>query len=161
MQFGERAKYDLYRGSGRKVSAEEALSIAVTAGNSGLVPVVTNVASVEGLDFICFCCGCCCLVINPGLRVGALDKILSPSRFVSTVDPDTCNACGECEEGCPVDAIAMPADTGLAVVDRDKCLGCGACVLACPVDGGLVMELLRPPEFIPDENIGASSLLHM
>jgi electron transport complex protein RnfB len=159
MQFGKRAEYDLYRSSGRKVSADEAVAVAARAGYSGLVPTVGNVSKLEELDFICFCCGCCCLVINPGLRVGGLQKILAPSRFVSTVDAELCNACGECAERCAVDAIAVKDDEGIAVVDRDKCLGCGACVLACPVDGGLAMEVVRPPEFIPENGFGPSSIL--
>lgn len=161
MQFGARAEYDLYRGSGRKVSADEALSIAQTAGQSGLVPTVSNVANVAGLDFICFCCGCCCLVINPGLRVGALDKILAPSRFVSTVDADTCNGCGECVQQCCVDAIAVNEAAGTATVDREKCLGCGACVLACPFESGIVMEEIRSPEFVPESNPITSILMQM
>ncbi len=161
MQFATRAEYDLYRGSGRKVSADEALSIALTAGNSGLVPTVSNVANVDGLDFICFCCGCCCLVINPGVRVGALDKILAPSRFASIIDPDTCNGCGECVQQCCVDAIAVNEAEGTAVVDRDKCLGCGACVVACPLDGGITMEEVRPPDFIPETNPLTSILMQM
>ncbi len=161
MQFSTRAEYDLYRGSGRKVSVDEALAIALTAGDSGLVPTVSNVANVNALDFICFCCGCCCLGINPGLRVGALQKILAPSRYVSSVDSDLCNACGECAQRCVVSAIEVKDDEGVAVVDRDKCLGCGACVLACPLDGGLTMEAVRPPDFIPETNPMTSILMQM
>jgi len=159
MQFARRAEYDIFRGSGRKVSAEEAIAIAAEAGNSGLVPTVSNLSKLNELDFICFCCGCCCLVINPGLRVGGLQKILAPSRFVSTVDADVCNACGECAQRCAVDAIAVKDEGWVAVVDRDKCLGCGACVLACPLDGGITMEAIRPPEFIPEVGFGPSSIL--
>lgn len=166
MQFGRRAEYDLYRGSGRKVSAEEAMAVAREAGNAGLVPTVTNVANTQGLEFICFCCGCCCLVINPGLRVGGLDKILAPSRFVSRVREDQCNGCAMCVDQCCVDAIEMREVAGRrepqAVVVEEKCLGCGACVLACPVDGGITMEPVRPPEFIPETIYGPSSVLsHM
>ncbi len=160
MQFAGRAEYDIERGSGRKVSAQEAVAIAAAAGESGLVPTVSNVSQVDLLDFICFCCGCCCLVINPGLRVGAVQKILAPSRFVSTVDAEVCNGCGECAQRCAVEAITVNDDAGAAVVDREKCLGCGACVLACPLDGGMTMEVVRPPEFIPETNF-ATSILHL
>jgi electron transport complex protein RnfB len=161
MQFGRRAEYDLYRSSGRKVSADEAIAIALQAGDSGLVPTVTNVSVLEGLEFICFCCGCCCLIINPGLRVKALDKILNPSRFVAKIDAELCNACGDCVQRCCVDAIQVQKDTVKAVIDRDRCLGCGACVSACPFEGGLTMELARPPEFIPESIFGPSVLVHM
>lgn len=161
MQFGERAQYDLYRGSGRKVSAEEAIAIAAHAGNTGLVPTVGNTAQMDGLDFICFCCGCCCLVINPGRRVGAVQNILAPSRFVSTVDEAACNGCGECAARCCIEAIKTDTVAATVVVDRERCLGCGACVLACPIDGALVMEAVRPPAFIPETNFGPTSILHM
>jgi Na+-translocating ferredoxin:NAD+ oxidoreductase RNF subunit RnfB len=164
MQFARRAEYDLYRESGRKVSAEVALAVARTAGDSGLVPTVTNVANVDGLDFICFCCGCCCLVINPGLRIGALDKILAPSRFVAQTNEEACNGCGDCVEQCAVSAIEMREVGGLsepkAFIVADRCLGCGACVPACPMEGGLTLELVRPPEFVPKELFGPSSILH-
>ncbi len=165
LQFARRAEYDLYRGSGRKVSADEAMAVALKAGESGLVPTVTNVANVDGLDFICFCCGCCCLIINPGVTVGKLDKILAPSRFIAKVDTDRCNSCAECVEQCCVDAITMTelatSDDERAVIDADKCLGCGACAPVCPQEGALVMELIRPPDFIPETLFGPSSILHM
>jgi Pyruvate/2-oxoacid:ferredoxin oxidoreductase delta subunit len=161
MQFAGRAEYDLYRRSGRKVTADEAIAIAATAGSSGLVPTVSNTSKIDALDFICFCCGCCCLVINPGLRVGGLLNILAPSRFVSSIDAETCNGCAECVERCCVGAIAAGVVDGPVVVDRDKCLGCGACVLACPFEGGITMQLVRPPAFIPETDFGPSSILHM
>jgi electron transport complex protein RnfB len=159
MQFAKRAEYDLFRGSGRKVSVDEAIAIAAQAGNTGLVPTVSNLSDLNQLDFICFCCGCCCLVINPGVRVGGLQRILAPSRYVSTVDADLCNTCGECAERCVVNAITVSEAACVMVVDRDKCLGCGACVLACPVEGGIAMEVARPPEFIPEAGLGPSSIL--
>jgi ferredoxin len=159
MQFAERAEYDLYRSSGRKVSADEATVIAAQAGNSGLVPTVGNTAQLDGLDFICFCCGCCCLVINPGRRVGQVQNILAPSRFLGTVDPEACDGCKKCVERCAVDAIVAGEAAETVVVDRNKCLGCGACVLACPIEGALTMEPVRPPEFIPQTNF-MTSILH-
>jgi NAD-dependent dihydropyrimidine dehydrogenase PreA subunit len=165
MQFSTRAEYDLYRGSGRKVSADEAMEVALKAGDSGLVPTVTNISKVDGLDFICFCCGCCCLVINPGLRVGKLDKVLAPSRYLPEVDNAKCNACAECVEQCCVDAVTMQKVAGFdderAVIDESKCLGCGACVPVCPEAGALVMKQVRPAEFIPEVLFGADSVLHM
>ena len=54
MQFKGRAEFDQYRGSGRNVSVDEAVSIAMTAVGSGLVPTVTNISRIDDLDFICF-----------------------------------------------------------------------------------------------------------
>jgi NAD-dependent dihydropyrimidine dehydrogenase PreA subunit len=165
MQFGRRAKYDLYRDSGRKVSADEAKSIALKAGDAGLIPTVTNMSRMEALEFICFCCGCCCLVIDPARRVGVVDKILAPSRFLSKVDYAKCDGCEKCPMRCRVDAIEMKEVPGFegkkAVVDTDKCLGCGACVPRCPIAGAMWMDLIKPPEFIPETIFGPSSVLHM
>lgn len=159
MQFGKRAEYDLYRGSGRKVSADEAIQIARKAGNSGLVPTVTNMANLKALDFICFCCGCCCLVINPGLRTGKLDNVMAPSRFVATVHE--CDGCGDCPKQCCVGAIELQAGSGVAVIDRAKCLGCGACVPVCKMGAPITMDVVRPPEFIPETFAGPSVVGHM
>jgi NAD-dependent dihydropyrimidine dehydrogenase PreA subunit len=164
IQFGRRAEYDLYRGSGRKISASEAVEVALEAAQSGLVPTVTNMSDMQALDFICFCCGCCCLVIDPASKVGALDKILAPSRFTARVDNDKCDGCKKCPMVCAVDAIEMKDLPGYAeqraVIDADKCLGCGACVPKCPIEGALTMELVRLPEFIPETLLGPSSVLH-
>ena len=164
LQFTRRAEYDLYRGSGKKVSADEAIAIAREAGSSGLLPTVTNISSMQSLDFICFCCGCCCMVLDPALRVGAVDKILAPSRFLTKVDNDKCSGCEKCPKWCFVDAIEMQQVAGYekprAIIDPEKCLGCGVCVARCPDEGAMVLELVKPPEFVPETLFGPSSILH-
>ncbi len=153
MQFKTRAEYDLFRGSGRKVSADEAVSIALMAVGAGLMPTVTNVSATEGLEFICFCCGCACLVLDPALRGDNLPKILSPSRFEVKINYEACNGCRHCVPRCHVGAIEMKPmpgyNTVIAVLDPDKCVGCGVCDLAC-VPGAITMELVRKPESIPE-----------
>ena len=66
---------------------------------------------------------------------------------------------------CAFDAIEMQDLPGYAepraVIDAVKCVGCGACVPKCPIEGALTMELVRPPEFIPETLTGPSSVLHM
>jgi electron transport complex protein RnfB len=165
IQFGRRAEYDLYRGSGRKISAAEATEAALEAAASGLVPTVTNMSVMQALEFICFCCGCCCLVLNPAARVKATDKILAPSRFTAKVDNEKCDGCKKCPMRCAFDAIEMRDLPGYAepraVIDSAKCVGCGACVPKCPIEGALTLELVRPPEFIPETLTGPSSVLHM
>ena len=165
IQFGKRAEYDLYRGSGRKISADEAIAVAKRAGESGLVPTVTNMSRMEVIDFICFCCGCCCLIIDPARRVNALQKILAPSRFLSVVDEELCDGCGKCPKRCPVDAIQMEEALGFdeekAVIDADQCVGCGACIPACPIDGAMRMDEIRTRDFVPEKLSGPSSVLHM
>lgn len=64
------------------------------------------------------------------------------------IDPAKCKECGKCAQACPynaiadlmrpckrscpVDAITMDEETGLAVIDESKCIQCGACVHSCP-----------------------------
>jgi ferredoxin len=162
MQFKGRAEFDLYRGSGRKVSAEEAVSIALTSVGAGLVPTVTNISLTDNLEFICFCCGCGCMVIDPGLKTGSLPNILSPSRFEAEISLDACNGCRHCVPRCQFGAIDMKPvpghDTIKAVLDPEKCLGCGVCELAC-VPNAIKMAEERPKDFIP-EGIKDEEILH-
>ena len=162
MQFKSRAEYDLYRGSGRKVNADEAVSIALTSVGAGLVPTVTNVSILDKLEFICFCCGCACLVIDPGLKANSLSKILSPSRYEAKVNYVACNGCRHCEMRCQFGAIEMKPvpghDSIKAVLDPDKCLGCGVCELAC-VPAAIKMEEIRPEGFMP-EGVADEEILH-
>ncbi len=51
--------------------------------------------------------------------------------MVVNIDEDTCIACGQCEEECPVDALVVEE---VAEVDEDTCIDCGNCVDVCPVD---------------------------
>jgi ferredoxin len=163
MQFKARAEYDLFRGSGRKVSTDEAVTVALTAVGAGLIPTVTNISATENLEFICFCCGCACLVLEPTLKAGNLSKILSPSRFEARINNEACNGCRHCVPRCQVGAIEMKPipgyDTIKAVLDPDKCVGCGVCDLAC-VPGAITMDLVRKPEFIP-ETITDESVVHL
>jgi anaerobic carbon-monoxide dehydrogenase iron sulfur subunit len=66
-----------------------------------------------------------------------------PSRSVIRVNvfdeqasyaPYTCFQCDEawCMTACPVNAIAINADTGAKVVLEKICVGCSLCVIACP-----------------------------
>jgi ferredoxin/biotin operon repressor len=162
-QFGRRAEYDLYRGSGRKVSADEAISISMKAGKSGLVPTVTNISPMVGLEFICYCCGCACLVLNPTIRAGKVHQAVASSRFLVKIDNDLCDGCGDCVPWCGFDAIEMKkvsgSETQKAVIDAEKCVGCGVCVLKCP-PGAMKMELVRPPDSIPETIAGPSSIVH-
>ncbi len=162
MQFKGRAEFDLYRGSGRKVSADEAFSIAMTSLGAGLVPTVTNISLTDNLEFICFCCGCACMVLDPGLKVGSLPKILSPSRFEAEINVEACNGCKYCVSRCQFSAIDMKPVPGhdviKAVLDPEKCYGCGVCELAC-VPGAIKMVEDRPQDFIP-EGVKDEEILH-
>ncbi len=163
IQFGRRAEYDLFRSSGRKISADEAIALSLMAEESGLVPMVTNLSVTERLEFICYCCGCCCVVLNPGLRANTIDKILAPSRFLAKVDDEKCSGCGDCVPRCYFNAIEMTDrphfDKAWIVIDEGKCIGCGLCGLVCELEA-ITQEMVRPPEFVPETISGPSVVLH-
>lgn len=64
------------------------------------------------------------------------------------IDPTKCRECGKCSQACPynaiadlmrpckrscpVDAITMDPETGLAVINEEKCIECGMCIHSCP-----------------------------
>ncbi len=133
------------------------------AGKSGLVPTVTNVSPMEALEFICYCDKCACLVLNPTIRAGKVHQAVASSRFLVKVDKDLCDGCGDCVPWCFFDAIEIKkvgvSGTAKAVINADKCVGCGVCVLKCP-PGAMTMDLVQPPEFIPQTIAGPSSIVH-
>lgn len=163
VQFGRRAEYDLYRNGGRKISADEAISIGLEAEAAGLMPNVTNIRAMEALEYICYCCGCACMVLDPTLRTGKVHDVLASSRFLVKVDNDACDGCEDCVRWCYFGAIEMKklpgADTPKAVIVAQKCVGCGLCVPKCG-PRAMTMEVVRPPEFIPETISGPSSIVH-
>lgn len=45
---------------------------------------------------------------------------------------DKCEACGDCVDECPVEAISEGSP--IYVIDADTCVDCGTCAEVCPVD---------------------------
>ncbi|WP_319548937.1 EFR1 family ferrodoxin [Desulfogranum marinum] len=69
--------------------------------------------------------------LSPALRADAAGKNLAAakaSRPPLAANPDTCTACGTCEECCPVQAITM----GNVPIIGDLCVLCMQCVQQCP-----------------------------
>ena len=146
IQFNASARYNIKRGTGKKIDREEAKRIAADAEAHNLVHMVDNRAGVG--NFLCNCCNDCCAIIVPYLKGGALRPILAPSRYTSRFAPGTCAMCALCEDVCPVRALKLDEEKGAVAVDAEACIGCGLCVKACP-DGAFRLEVVRPPEFIP------------
>lgn len=156
IHFGRRAEFDLFRGSGRQLSVDEAIAESLSAEESGLVNTTANTSMPEAIEFLCHCCGCCCLALDGPIRTGNVNKVISKSRFLAKVDQGTCNGCQECVERCYFGAIEMerlPAFKKLkATINPTKCMGCGLCAIKCEAEA-ITMELVRPPEHIPSEFI--------
>lgn len=61
---------------------------------------------------------------------------LETDPLVATIDPDSCEWCGECEKACPFDAI-LKVEHGkktIAQINNSVCKGCGMCAPACEPD---------------------------
>ncbi len=144
LQLNRGAEYNIKRGTGRKVSIDEAIAILKIAEAAGLVHMTENTTGKSNV--LCNCCNCCCEM----LRFATNEKtkgVLAPSRFQAKVDAKTCTSCGMCMEICPVEAITLNTDD-IAEVIKDACIGCGLCATACPVEAIGLFEV-RPKEFIP------------
>jgi ferredoxin len=79
------------------------------------------------------------------------------SGYWAVVEAAVCAACGDCEQRCPMEAIAVGA-AGIAAVEPKRCIGCGLCVTTC-TPGALRLERRpaqepRPlPQTLMDANL--------
>lgn len=137
LQFNKSARFHIDRKAGRKLTADEAIDVALKAEDEGLVHT-WPVRSSGAFNELCNCCRDCCVIFDGGLRYNNIDRILEKSRFRAAVDPEECTGCNDCVDRCFFGAITMvrsPETKKMkAVIDADKCYGCGVCVVACPYD---------------------------
>jgi len=145
IQVNNAAAYALSRGTGRRISVEEALEILRKSEEEGLIHVTTNRHEVD--HFICNCCPCCCqtmpILIKGGIRV------VDPSRYRAEIHTELCTGCGTCHDRCYFSAISWENGQGSpSRVDMDKCMGCGLCRVTCPEQAIELVEV-RPESFIP------------
>jgi ferredoxin/biotin operon repressor len=145
------SEYCIDRGSGRKISLDEALEIIDNVKDHRLIHISYNEKPISRLLGLC---GGYCIVFRWSPS-GTIDNC-APSRFQAEVDPAKCNGTKECLDECLFDAITLKAgDQGKssAFIDAEKCMGCGNCALKCS-SGAIEMKLVRPPEFVPDKYVG-------
>lgn len=143
IQLNRGADYALKRGTGRKISKQEALEILRISEEAGLIHLSENKSKTGNV--ICNCCPCCCQALNPLLFSG-IKGLTAPSRFRASADISRCSACSLCLDRCHAGAISL---SGAAVsISSDKCIGCGLCISSCP-DNALSLIEIRPPSFIP------------
>ena len=154
LQFGRGAEYVINRGSGKKLTTNEAVELCEAIERDGLLHIWPNSAAMTGVNTSCQCCRDCCenyvALDRAGVSIG---KSWEKSRYEAQVsDGDACNGCQDCVERCYFDAIEMVKVKGKkrlrASVDPEKCFGCGVCVSGCEPEA-LKMRQVRPPAFIP------------
>jgi electron transport complex protein RnfB len=65
--------------------------------------------------------------------------------YIVTVDIDKCEACGDCVENCPSEAIAIVEEDGkkyaMFTGDPDECIGCLSCEASCEQGAITVLEM--------------------
>ncbi len=144
MQIDRAADYAIERGTGRKLTPEEALAMLQMCEEEGLVHVAENKQGVGHV--ICNCCRDCCINWT-SVRTG-VGKFASPSRFRAVIDLDKCNGCEKCIDRCFFDALSMDDYGSFAQVDEQKCMGCGVCRPACMLEA-ITMQAVRPADFVP------------
>jgi ferredoxin len=145
LQINKAADYNLARGTGRRLTKDEALEIVRQAEEDGLIHVVMNKQNID--QFICNCCPCCCQTMPILIKHNV--SVIEPSRFAAKVDPDLCTACGTCVDRCYFSAITLD-DEGIATVDTAKCMGCGLCQVTCPT-AAITMNEVRDRSFVPEK----------
>ena len=144
IQVNNAASYAIARGTGRRLTREEALEICRKAEEEGLIHNTFNARSVDHV--ICNCCGCCCQILPEHIKHGI--RIVAPSRFRAQIDPDECSGCETCVDRCYFKAISM--DDGTAIVDLEACMGCGVCAVTCPEEAISMIEV-REPQHVPEK----------
>lgn len=148
LQINRAADYSLARGTGRKLSKEQALDLVRRCEEEGLIHVVMNKQSVD--HFICNCCSCCCQTMPVLIQHNV--SVIEPSRFAAQIDPELCTGCETCLDRCFFGAISLTPDQ-TAEVDEKKCMGCGLCQVTCPSDA-VTMKEVRTKDFIPEKLFG-------
>jgi Pyruvate/2-oxoacid:ferredoxin oxidoreductase delta subunit len=141
LHAGDVGRWCVEHGLGRELTLDEALELLRKANADGLVHTV----NIDG--FICNCCTDCCPFFNGFYKLNT--KTLIPTPFMPKVDEETCSACGDCADVCPMGAMKV---NEIAELDLDTCIGCGVCVTHCSTDS---LILVRRPEDkqveMPDE----------
>ncbi len=160
LQFGRAAEYVVVRGSGKKLSVDEALELLDEIEEDALLHIWPNHTSMTGVHTSCQCCRDCCMNFVPmDMLNESIGKVWEKARFEAVIDQDKCEGCQKCGERCHFDAIEMvkPQTAEQKKKSRklrskvipDKCWGCGVCVVGCKEYQAITLKVVRPVEHIP------------
>ncbi|MBU0491712.1 MAG: 4Fe-4S binding protein [Chloroflexi bacterium] len=133
LSFNYSAKFLSERDAAHLITPEQALEVLQRAEDAGLVHCASN--TTDRIDYICNCCPCCCDILGVMTRLKDSPARVE-SNFRAVVNAETCIACGDCLDRCPMDAIALG---DVAEVDQARCIGCGLCATTCPSES-IVLE---------------------
>lgn len=162
--FEGMARYHIERGTGREVTAEQALDLMDEFDKQPVSHINQNVSGdIEHgqlpVAILCQCHWDCCEVTHPvfGQDKYKVTQLIAKSRFEAVIDPAKCIKCGTCLKVCQWDGSQMKfyPEYGAerAHIDLEACMGCGTCVINCPTSARK-MKLVRPPEHIPSTREG-------
>jgi NAD-dependent dihydropyrimidine dehydrogenase PreA subunit len=129
MHFDALGEFIIDAKAGRVISLDEAFDIVTRSNELGLIHG-TPLPTAE-FDTLCNCCKCCCLFLETTKAMPESPGHM-PSNYISRQD-DHCEACGTCEEMCPMDALKLDSENTLQF-QAEKCIGCGVCAHHCPAD---------------------------
>jgi UDP-glucose 4-epimerase len=134
----------------REVGVEEARRHTDDAVATGLVPFIGKIR-LDNLLYgikdhgrfltVCFCCECCCVSrFTQHIPIADLEPAYTRLPGVEVIVSDECVGCGECVEGCFMNAISV--EGGKAVIG-EYCRACGRCATVCPSEA-LEVRLTDP-----------------
>ena len=146
--FDRGAEYQVKRGSAKMLTPGQMLEIEENV----CIPEwdMYTASNMLKQDYVCNCSYTVPCIFERPMEAGQLKDAMTPSRYQAVIDPDECNACGQCVKKCKVKAASMkeyPMETEHAWVNPDTCLGCGCCVVNCPTNA-IKLICVRPPNFI-------------
>ena len=127
MGFGPDARYIADRKFGRLISKEEARAILRLTEEAGLVHCSSNMSKY--IQFVCNCCTCHCGILQ-SMKKSNMKGAAAVSGFIMSFDAESCIACGDCVERCPMEALTMKDDR--LIFSDHLCIGCGLCSSVCP-----------------------------
>ena len=124
----------------RRLTQTEALELLEAEHSRGhLHSAWFKDAMMDRFYCICNCCKCCCGGIENMVKYG--QPMMASSGYVAQSDTELCQACGNCIDVCPFNALSLNNDHIL--INWEKCMGCGVCIDKCPNNA---LKLVRDEE---------------